>query len=154
MRFAITEPPAAIPRPEGAYRNVALTRDGSVLAYVADGQATYAGGGRIVLRPLAGRARLLDTTPNALAPFFSPDGSRIGFRLGSDRYYVASLSGGTPEPVTESVIAAFTNAAWFGSAGLIYESYGTLFTKLFTGRAEVLAHPDESRRETYLYGVS
>ena len=78
----------------------------------------------------------------------------MGFRLGSDRYYVTSLSGGTPEPVTESVIAAFTNGAWFGSAGLIYESYGTLFTKPFNGRAEVLARPDESRRETFLYGVS
>jgi serine/threonine protein kinase len=154
VRFSITEPPAFIPRPGGAFRTVAITRDGSALVYVTDGQVTGIGGGRLVWRPLDGTARLLDTPPGSLAPFFSPDGSRLGFRLGSDRYYVMSSSGGVAEPVTDSVIAAFTNAAWFGAAGLIYESYGTLFTKPFSGRAEVLARPDESRHETFLYGVS
>ena len=109
-----------------------------MLAYVTDGQVAGTGGGRLVLRPLAGSARVLDAPPGpgALAPFFSPDGSRLGFRSGSARYYVMSVAGGAPEPVTDSVIGAFSNAAWFGSAGLIYESYGTLFTKPFGGPAE------------------
>lgn len=156
VRLAITEPPAFIPRPGGALRTVAITRDGSMVAYVTNGQVAGTGGGRLVLRPLAGSARVLDAPPGpgALAPFFSPDGSRLGFRSGSARYYVMSAAGGAPEPVTDSVIAAFTNAAWFGSAGLIYESYGTLFTKPFGGPAELLARPDESRHETYLYSVS
>ena len=51
-------------------------------------------------------------------------------------------------------MAAYTNAAWIGSNGLVYESYGTLYRKTFEGETTVLAKPSEADRETYYYGVS
>ena len=152
VRFQITDPMPAMPRPEGVYHSVAISQDGSLIAY---GTPTGgASGGRLYLRPLNGSPTPIAGEVPAFAPFFSPDGSRVGFRVGTDRYFVTSTRGGTPMAVTGPVLDAFTNAAWSGTDALIYESFGTIFRKSFSGDPEVVARPSESNRETWYYGVS
>ena len=82
------EPPAVrrltldLPSPMARGSGFALSPDGSTLAYVG-----RTGGGRtrqLMVRHLnEGDARALDGTEGALDPFFSPDGTWIGFFAGS-----------------------------------------------------------------------
>jgi Tol biopolymer transport system component len=154
VRFKITDPMPAMPRPEGAYHSVAISQDGSLIAYGTPSADGLTSGGLLYLRPLNGSSTPIASEVPAFAPFFAPDGSRIGFRVGTDRYFVTSVRGGTPLAVTGSVLDAFTNAVWSGTDALIYESYGTLYRKSFSGDPEVVASPSESNRETWYYGVS
>jgi Tol biopolymer transport system component len=80
-------------------RRVALSPDGSKMAFVA---ADTGGKSRIYVRPLnAGEARALEGTEGAWAPFWSPDGTRIGF-FADGKLKTMSLAGGGATTVCDA----------------------------------------------------
>ena len=91
---------------------LALSPDGSRLAYIGGPRA------QLLVRP---RKQLHSTaipgTDGAQAPFFSPDGERLGFVTGN-RLRVASLSGSPPITVTDSLVGS-AGGSW-GRDGFIY----------------------------------
>lgn len=99
---------------------IAISRDGERVVYVG---RSPGGNTQLWMRtrdqlhssPLAG-------TEGAVAPFFSPDGSRLGFLTpragGGAALKVISLAGGTPTTVTDSAVD-WGGGAW-GYDGYIY----------------------------------
>ena len=78
---------------------VAMSRDGTQLAYIAVGD----GGRQLYIRDLAAdEARLVrGPTTNAVAPFFSPDGEWVGF-FDDELLKKVSVGGGTPITLAEA----------------------------------------------------
>ncbi len=154
VRFQITHPMPAMPRPEFAYQSVAISRDGAQIAYGTPSENASQSGGLLYLRRLDGTTRPVSDLAPAFVPAFSPSGDRLAFRSGTTRYYVVSVRGGAPVLVAEPAIGSISTAAWWGESGLIYENYGTLFRTPLAGAAEIFAKPEESNRETFYYGAS
>ncbi len=98
----------------GFFSRIALSPDGSRLAYTVG----VGSGVNLWLRErdqLEGT--LLAGTAGAGPPFFSPDGSRVGFFAGG-RLHAMSLRGGPPVIVADSLVGG-AGAAW-SSDGFIY----------------------------------
>ena len=92
----------------GRYPPIALSDDGTRLVYAAaiDGNVP-----RLYVRDLAEfEARELPGTENAELPFFSPDGSRIGFWVNDTLYRVAD-DGSSPVSVGE-IRSGIRGAVW------------------------------------------
>jgi len=110
---------------------LAIDRAGRRVAFVGpDGIST-----QLWIRELdQPAARPLPDTKGALAPFFSPDGQSVGYFTsegGQTRLMVASVSGGVPRPVADSV-TDYGGGSW-GDDGQIY------FTRETRGLARVPA---------------
>ena len=87
IRFQITDPMPGMPRAEGLYQSLAISPDGSMVADGTPPPDDSTPSGRLILRPLDGSARPVSDETGVFAPFFSPDGSRIGFRKFSNRSF-------------------------------------------------------------------
>ena len=123
-RFSIATPQAQL---SANVRPLALSRDGSMLAYTATDP-----GGRsaISLRFLEQfGATAIDGTSGGLQPFVAPDGNWLGFHASGDLKKV-SLYGGTPVTLVQGV--PFGGGASWGDGGTIV--FGTV-----TGLARVAA---------------
>ena len=95
---------------------LAITRDGSMLAYVARG-----GDGiiRLYLRPLDSyEHRVVPGSENARAPFFSPDGEWIGF-FSNGGLRKSRVDGGQPFKLTSVSSLAF-GASWGSDGTIVY----------------------------------
>jgi len=95
---------------------IAVSPDGSPLrlVYVGEGEQ----GSRMWVRDLDQlHATPLPGTDNANAPFFSPDGSRVGFSA-QDGWRVVSLGGGPPITIADSGVGRW-GGSW-GSDGYLY----------------------------------
>ncbi len=102
-------------REGGVQRRILMTPDGKTLVYIgADA--------RLWVRPLdALEARPLEGTANAYSPFFSPDGSQIGYLVpGRVGIRTIPLSGGPTLAVADSGIGSW-GGSW-SSDGFIYAS--------------------------------
>ena len=98
----------------GDRSRLTVSPDGSRLVYRGEGELD----GQLWVRDLDQlHARRLSGTDNATAPFFSPDGSRVGF-YAQGEWRVASLGGGPPIPVTNQGVGGF-GGSW-GSDGYLY----------------------------------
>ncbi len=129
--WAISRPQPEVPKPVSRY-SIALpeeealsTGGGSLVAVSPDGsRLVYKGAGeqnsRLVVRDLDQlHATPLPGTEVANNPFFSPDGSRVGFFVeGEGVWRVASLGGGPPITIADSGIG-FWGGSW-GSDGYLY----------------------------------
>jgi hypothetical protein len=112
-RIAISIPPGHLVSRDTAGPSVAISPDGTRLAYVASEQGRPA---QIYLRPLEGLdAKPLAGTEGASAPFFSADGQWIGFYAGGKMKKI-STTGGT---VADIVDAADARGASWGNDGSI-----------------------------------
>jgi eukaryotic-like serine/threonine-protein kinase len=111
-RFTITPPPGqrlAVPDIGPA---LALSPDGTLLAYVARQGASQ----QLYLRAMdSPESRPMPATEGALNPFFSPDGQWVGFFAGGKLKKV-SVSGGAVLTLGD---AGFTRGASWGSQGTI-----------------------------------
>jgi serine/threonine-protein kinase len=104
VRFAIDRPPLYM---DFAGPGIAISPDGTRVAYQALNEA---GNSQIYLRGLgAVEATPIPGTEYGMAPFFSPDGSRIGF---SNLFQIltVALHGGAPREIVET--QNFRGAAW------------------------------------------
>ena len=96
----------------------AISHDGSLIAYV-EGSGAAA---QIVVRPIGDtRARRLAGTDGGFGPFFSPDGSWIGFGSGH-AIMKTRLDGGTPINVA-ALHGLFFGAAWARDGTIFYADW-------------------------------
>jgi DNA-binding SARP family transcriptional activator len=91
---------------------VAISRDGSRLAYIGGPRSQLLIQARSQLHAIA-----VPGTEGAATPFFSPDGSRVGF-LREHIVQIASVSGGPPITVSDS-LTGVAGASW-GPDNVIY----------------------------------
>ena len=160
-RFGITLPPAQPLAFSINDRDIAISADGTRLAYTAGDQA------QLMLRafdqleaaPLAGIA-------NARAPFFSPDGHWIGFFDRLDEGLTTgpvvqrgalrkvSTSGGPPIAISQ-ITGASRGATWGPDDTIVFAtsdpSTGLLRVPASGGESEVLTKPDTSSGEVDHY---
>ena len=81
VHFSVVPPPSAPFFVQGFFRNLAISRDGANLVYVASGGG--AASGHLMLRPIDQlNAVPLRGSDNAGFPFVSPDGHWVGSSLG------------------------------------------------------------------------
>ena len=131
---------------DGWFTRIALSPDGSRLAYVGE-----APGGE---RQLWMRQRdQLNATPMPgtewpESPFFSPDGEQVGFFSPRGTIRTAPVSGGTPVTLTDSLVG-YAGASW-GPDGFIYadaEGLGGLVRVSPGGTSEPFTTVDTARGE-------
>ena len=111
---------------------LALSPDGSRLAYIGGP------GGQLLIRPRNElHASAVPGTAGAYTPFFSPDGSHVGF-LREQEVQIASVSGGPPMPLSDT-LTGVAGASW-GPDGFIYAD-GENFVSLLRVEAKPRAVP-------------
>jgi serine/threonine-protein kinase len=107
-------PEIVLPTPDGSNSDVALSKDGTRLVYMA----SVAGGhSKLYTRRLdQPKATELPGTEGAWAPFFSPDGLWVGF-FTPGKIKKISVEGGAAIPLTE--ISGLTGASWGEDGNII-----------------------------------
>jgi eukaryotic-like serine/threonine-protein kinase len=124
---------------------MALSPDGTMLVY--NGQDST-GERRLYLRPMDRLAPVaIPGSENGAAPFFSPDGRWLGFRLGT-RLVRAPVSGGAPEAVCE--VGDLVRATWLERNVIVFADRaglrqcsmrGEVTTLLASGPGELFSLP-------------
>jgi serine/threonine-protein kinase len=95
-RLSIPLPPGQVLTGNGG---PAVSRDGRLIAYAA---RDASGGSRLYVRPLDRfETSPLPDSEGAQQPFFSPDGSRVGF-FARGKLLTASVAGGAPTPIADA----------------------------------------------------
>jgi len=95
---------------------LAISPDGLRLAYIGGPGGPRA---RLLVRPRNQlHATALPGSEGATTPFFSPDGQHVGFLTESQQVQFASIDGGPPIVVTDTLVGV-TGASW-GRDGFIY----------------------------------
>ncbi len=126
--------------------NVALSRDGAQLAYVARKES---GKTALYLRSLASfEARELPETEGALAPFFSPDGQWVGFLAGG-KLQKMPVSGGPPQLVCDTPVSDVGVGAWADDGSILFPAMnGSLMRAAPSGgKCAEIVKPDAARGE-------
>src|SRR5437899_105998 len=97
---------------------VAISPDGSRLAYIGGPRSQLLIRARNQLHAIA-----VPGTEGASTPFFSPDGSKVGFLRVKD-VQIASINGAPPITVTDTLLTGTSGASW-GPDGFIYVDANT-----------------------------
>src|SRR6266550_3663825 len=97
---------------------VAISPDGSRLAYIGGPRSQLLIRARNQLHAIA-----VPGTEGASTPFFSPDGSKVGF-LRVKNVQIASINGAPPITVTDTLLTGTAGASW-GPDGFIYVDANT-----------------------------
>src|SRR5947208_1283861 len=97
---------------------VAISPDGSRLAYIGGPRSQLLIRARNQLHAIA-----VPGTEGASTPFFSPDGSKVGFLRVKD-VQIASINGAPPITVTDTLLTGTAGASW-GPDGFIYVDANT-----------------------------
>src|SRR6267143_84822 len=97
---------------------VAISPDGSRLAYIGGPRSQLLIRARNQLHAIA-----VPGTEGASTPFFSPDGSKVGFLRVKDVQF-ASINGAPPITVTDTLLTGTAGASW-GPDGFIYVDANT-----------------------------
>jgi len=149
VRFSIV-PPATQPfNVQGFYRNLAISPDGSRIAYVA----VVGGSWQLMVRPIDQlEAVALRGPENVSFPFFSPDGHWIGFFTGgaTGELKKVAVTGGAP--ITLCRFQGNARGATWGPDDTIVFATADLASGLMAVRAgggepKVLTRPDAARGE-------
>lgn len=153
-RYSVALPDAeALAVAQNQYFHVTLSRDGEHLVYMG---LSPDSGYQLWLRrrdqlhatPLAG-------TVGAANPFFSPDGSRVGFVTttgGPRALKVISLGGGPPTTVTDSLVDV-GGAAWGDDGYIYFDSQGPGIARVREtgGAPELVTMEDPASGEAWHY---
>jgi Tol biopolymer transport system component len=153
-RYSIALPDAELAVAGNRYYRIAISPDGKRLVYVG---ASPDGRTQLWMRALDQlHARPLVGTEGAANPFFSHDGSRLGFLATGGRgvLKVVSLDGGPPATVTDSAVD-LGGAAW-GYDGYIYfdgqlQGNGLARVPENGGVPQPVTRRDEIKGETWHY---
>jgi serine/threonine-protein kinase len=102
LRYALAMDSADALAMRSNFGRAALSFDGSQLAYVGGANRS------IMVRPRDQlRAVTLAGTEGAQMPFFSPDGTRVGYLVSDRMLAIAPIGGGRPIQVADSLIGPF-----------------------------------------------
>jgi eukaryotic-like serine/threonine-protein kinase len=118
---------------------LSLSPDGRLLAFSARDNA----GSRVFLRPLdSAAARPLAGTEGGAAPFFAPDGRRIGF-WARKTLKVASVDGSKPVSVCDVGTYRARGADWLSEETILFSKghSGIWRVSLITGKPEKVTSP-------------
>ena len=123
----------------GSGVSIAISRDGSALAFVGDGPQ----GRGIYHRRLDGlEARFIRGTENGISPEFSPDGQSLAFILNNTIKKVP-VTGGAPIPVGDTV---GNHLSWSDRGEIIFHyARGIARVSVEGGPHTIIARPDSSR---------
>jgi serine/threonine-protein kinase len=104
---------------DSAHPTLALSPDGSRLVFVAEDGGTR----RLYMRELAGNeARPIVGTEEAASPFFSPDGTWIGFFASTNLMKVSSSSGAPVAVHTTTPVSVNRGATWTAGETVVFAS--------------------------------
>jgi serine/threonine protein kinase len=140
LRLLLSEQlPAPVPD-----RSFAISRDGARVVYIVD-----AGGvRRLFLRDMRSlEPRVIAGTENALTPFFSPEGERVGF-IADGKLKTIALSGGAPVVLADAAQAR--GATWAADDTIIYSpatDAGLWQVSAGGGPPREIAQPDSTKGE-------
>ena len=126
--------------------NLALSKDGSEIAYVAKKES---GIGALYVRSLGSfAAREIPDTEGATAPFFFPDGQWLGYVVGG-RVLKMAVTGGPAQPVCDTTASGLGGAAWADDGSILVSSpSGSVIREAPSGgKCEEIVKPDVSRGE-------
>jgi serine/threonine-protein kinase len=141
VRFAITPPATQALAMAGTDRDIAISPDGTKIAYLV----TVGGGRQLMVRTID----QLDAVPlpvatSARVPFFSPDGKWIGYFDGAEIKKV-SITGGPPIPVCHYA-GAPRGATWGADDTIVFATSdptsGLLRVRAGGGEPEILTKPE------------
>ena len=125
-------------------RSFAIAPDGTRIVYLANSTGTP----QLYLRDMRSvEATPIAGTENAVSPFFSPDGQRIGF-VSFGKLRVKALAGGAPVVLADSQIAR--GATWTPDDTIIYSpatDAGLWRVPAAGGTPQLLAQPDSTKGE-------
>ena len=144
-RFAIVPPPAQPLSLQGIDRDIAISPDGSHIAYRAGSP------GRLAIRRMDQlEAQEFDGTLNARQPFFSPDGRWVGFFDGPELKKI-SVTGGHAVTVSRLRGENPRGASWSDDNTIVFATgdptTGLLSVPAGGGNPKVLTKPDAARHE-------
>jgi len=127
-------------------RSFAVSGDGHRVAFVAERDGVR----RVYARDLnTVHPREIPGTENAAAPFFSPDGQRIGF-FADDRLKAVSLAGGTAVVLVDITGAVSRGATWMPDDTIIFSpspTAGLWQVPATGGPVRAVAQPDRAKGE-------
>ena len=118
----------------GRWGRVAISPDGSTIVYVGGPKNAL-----MVRRRDELHAKQMPGTENAGAPFFSPDGKRVGFFQMASKLMIVGFDGNPPVFVTDSLVG-LAGAAW-GADDMLYAD-GNGATPLVRVAARAGAKPE------------
>jgi len=150
-RFTISLPPGQL-LSIGEETSIALSRDGTRLAYVAAQEGLDISATRLYLRTMDNpEARPVPGTEGASAPFFSPDGQWVGF-FSRTKMKKVSVGGGAIITLCDA-LGLYRGASWGNNGIIVFNLNGTL--GLFEvpasgGIPKSLTSPDPTRGEGLL----
>src|SRR5438876_1071431 len=122
---------------------VAISPDGSRLAYIGGPRSQLLIRARNQLHAIA-----VPGTEGASTPFFSPDGSKVGFLRVKD-VQIASINGAPPITVTDTLLTGTSGASW-GPDGFIYVDANTNGGGLLRVEARSEEHTSELQSPVHL----
>ena len=141
-RLQIALPPGQVLSGNGG---PAISRDGRTLAYAARDATGVA---RLYVRALDRfEASVVPESEGAQAPFFSPDGSRVGF-FARAKLMTAAVAGGAPTPIADAS-AHPLGGTWGEDDTIVFGpalSAGLLRVPSSGGKPQQLTEPDEAAR--------
>ena len=125
-RYSLLLRPSEALRPTALGGNIAISPDGNRLAYIGPAE----GGTRLWLREHDRlRPAPIPGTERGGSPFFAPDGRQLGFLVAGTSLRVATLGGGPPVTLSDSV----------NSSGGDWGPDGYIYVELFSGLGRIRA---------------
>ncbi len=141
-RLQIALPPGQVLSGNGG---PAISRDGRTLAYAARDATGVA---RLYLRALDRfEASVVPESEGAQAPFFSPDGTRVGF-FARAKLLTAAVAGGAPTPIADASSHPM-GGTWGEDDTIVFGpalTVGLLRVPASGGKPQQLTEPDEAAR--------
>ncbi len=128
--------------------NLAVSRDGARVAYVAKNES---GASSLYVRSIGSfEATPLAETDGAARPFFSPDGQWLGYTAGN-RVRKVAVSGGPSLPVCDAQVSDYAGAAWAddGSIFLPSTTGGLLQASVAGGACPEIVKADPARGDIF-----
>jgi len=137
--------------PQSATGQIALSPDGSMIAYTGTDEAGHS---RFFVRHLDREVPVLvPGTEGATYPFFSPDGTWLAF-VSRGRLWKIPVTGGR-EPVEICAVEEFRGGAWGPADLIVYAASGSLYQVSAAGGSPgPLASPDTAAGHDYLTSPS
>jgi serine/threonine-protein kinase len=148
-RFSLTLPEEAVYlHDDWPLLSLAISPDGSRIAYRGEDRRSSYGVGQLYLRSLDDvEVRPIPLTENACQPFFSPDGQWLAFFNKSGELKKVSLEGGRPMTVAREIIGSqWSFGSWGDDGNIVYSVWGLGLFVVHSdgGQQRVLTSPREA----------